>query len=243
MANRGNATLRAIGEFWYLASRAWAIAIEDGAAAVRDGLASKFKAKKLDHVHVPGELCARCITARQRSRVRAVEEVTHWIDTAVRLFAYAAMLVGGFIAGIAAMTMSLFPSSTRPSTPQVKTGGNGGGSGKDNDDHERGDGRDSTDDSDDNNDNDSPASFKREADPDFWDSYNKNVSELNSMAIPPVWDVHNDIHKDDHLVKELNSMARAVEDGKEDPRKLQQVAEELYKHEKIKTGKTRNGTC
>src|SRR5579885_1296809 len=63
----------------------------------------------------------------------------------------------------------------------------------------------------------------------IWDRYESDRQTAMSYAKHPIIDEGGEIAKDDHLVHEVNTMLRKVEDGTEDPRKLHQATEELIK--------------
>jgi hypothetical protein len=58
--------------------------------------------------------------------------------------------------------------------------------------------------------------------------YNKMIQDANDMVKYPRLYERNDLFADDQLGSEVNSRAKAVEDGKEDPRNLMKAAEELH---------------
>ncbi len=272
IATPGNAFLRSLGENWYLASQACAIFIEDTAAAVGSAYA-RLRNKRKDHEHVSGQLCTRCITARQRNSIAAIQMCADYADTGVGLVAYTSMLIGGFVAGVAVLMMSVMPMNSKPAKPRgdsecdsdtgrpnrdrvaefddrkvqphnnygldsayyTKISGSRNDSGPgDGNDHQRGGyfARDARKEDESSIDSSQDGLGAYETDQEakaFWSTYNRSITELNTIGNQPVWNVRDDLHKDDRLTKELNSMARAVEDGKEDPRKLQAAADELYR--------------
>jgi hypothetical protein len=70
--------------------------------------------------------------------------------------------------------------------------------------------------------------YAAENDNAYWNEHNKAVRDINDMGKHPIFDSDdNRAIADDQLVKEVNSLARAVEDGKEDPGKLSAATKDL----------------
>jgi hypothetical protein len=153
------------------------------------------------------------VTAQLRPPHPWLAVIADYLDTLVQVIAFVAMILGGFCAGVAVLMMSIFPSSTHEQKPQADPKPT-------RDEH-----------------NDHGESGRRNDEHSFWNEYDKHTDEINDIGKKPVWDVHDDVMKDDQLVKELNSTMRAVEQGDEDPRKLKALQDEVYKNRQDKNRK------
>jgi hypothetical protein len=154
------------------------------------------------------------VTAQLRPPHPWLAVIADYLDTLVQVIAFVAMILGGFCAGVAVLMMSIFPSSTHEQRAQTDQ------KPSTRDDH-----------------NDHRESDRRNNEHSFWNEYDKHSDEINDIGKNLVWDVHDDVMKDDQLVKELNSTMRAVEQGDEDPRKLKALQDEVYKNRQDKNRK------
>ncbi len=71
----------------------------------------------------------------------------------------------------------------------------------------------------------------------FWEKYNRHVEQINVAVREPWWDTRDDIARDSKIVSEINNMAYAVERGNENPDKLRQMKDELWKSREDKNRK------
>jgi hypothetical protein len=197
------------------------------------------------HTHKPGQhLCEQCMSEFHSSGTRWLDESKEYAYVAGRGILIVAEMVGIFIIGCVMLILTVFPHIVKPKTPEEREAEALREAAKDaefsrdkedqldwqDDQHEEFQAKKKT------VEDARQREFDRQRDADDqMDKYNKTIHNINH-ALP-----HNEIIEsgidmlvDDQKVKELNSTLKAVEDGKEDPRKLQKIADDLLSQRKEK---------
>ena len=199
-----------LNEFSYIANQSICIVLEDSLKMIKFSLLKlksllkkKDSREHLDHVHVPGQLCARCVSARQRTNNEAVDTISEQLYMAAQAFSLIAMLFGGFVFGLATLCMSLFPGSNTSSPEQAEY-----------------EARRQAED----------LRKKKQEDDDYWASYEADRQGLNDLVSEPLDISDHDMLEDHQRTTELNGALNAVVNGTESKETVLKMRDELYNH-------------
>jgi len=197
------------------------------------------------HTHKPGQhLCEQCMSEFHSSGTRWLDEAKEYSYIAGRGLLLVAEMVGIFIIGCVMLIVTVFPHVIKPKTPEEREAEALRQAAKDAEfTRDKEDQLDWQDDQHEEFHTRKRAieearqrEFEKQKDvDDQMDKYNETIHKVNH-ALP-----HNEIIPtgidmlvDDQKVKEINGTLKAVEEGKEDPRKLQKLADDLLSQRKEK---------
>jgi hypothetical protein len=200
------------------------------------------------HTHKPGQhLCEQCMSEFHSSGTQWLDEAKEYSYIAGRGLLLVMEMMGIFVIGCVMLILTVFPHVVKPKTPEEREAEALREAAKD------AEFSDKKEEQLDWQDQQHEEFHKRKRsvedarqrdheqlkeEQEKVDKYNKTVHNINiSLPHNEALDVGIDVLVDDQKVKALNGTAKAVEDGKEDPKKLQQMADDLLSQRREKAQK------
>jgi hypothetical protein len=200
------------------------------------------------HTHKPGQhLCEQCMSEFHSSGTQWLDEAKEYSYIAGRGLLIVAEMLGIFVIGCVMLVVTVFPHVIKPKTPEEREAEKLREAAKDAEFADQKEEQLDWQDQQHEEFHKRKRSVEDARQRDFEqlkeeqekvDKYNNTVHNINiSLPHNEALDVGIDILVDDQKIKELNGTAKAVEDGKEDPRKLQKMADDLLAQRREKAQK------